>query len=140
MDNCKSEIETFLDQQKESEQSKQMMKKMRKSGSFLSMDNLGGGDDDNSVSEEENTDSAKGTNTRENSDSNTLKFDKESVILHPIFILGQAFAKVTAVGSSTAMIAIRNQKELNIANLGDSGFVLIRFRNGEAYTAARSKE
>jgi len=72
------------------------------------MDNLGGGDDDNSVSEEENTDSAKGTNTRENSDSNTLKFDKESVILHPIFILGQAFAKVTAVGSSTAMIAIRN--------------------------------
>ena len=38
------------------------------------------------------------------------------------------------------MVAIRNQREINIANLGDSGFVLIRFRNNEAYTAARSKE
>ena len=38
------------------------------------------------------------------------------------------------------MVGIRNGKEVNIANLGDSGFVLIRFRNGEAYTAARSKE
>jgi serine/threonine protein phosphatase PrpC len=47
---------------------------------------------------------------------------------------------VTAVGSSTACVAIRNNKEMSIANLGDSGFVLIRFRNGEAYTAARSKE
>lgn len=38
------------------------------------------------------------------------------------------------------MVAIRNQKEINISNLGDSGFIIIRFRNGEAYTAARSKE
>jgi hypothetical protein len=38
------------------------------------------------------------------------------------------------------MVAIRNQKEISIANLGDSGFLLIRFRNGEAYTAAKSKE
>lgn len=45
-----------------------------------------------------------------------------------------------AVGSATAMIAIRNQKEISIANLGDSGFLLIRFRNGEAYIAGRSKE
>jgi serine/threonine protein phosphatase PrpC len=37
-------------------------------------------------------------------------------------------------------VAIRNQKDISIANLGDSGFVLIRFRNGEAYTFARSKE
>jgi hypothetical protein len=38
------------------------------------------------------------------------------------------------------MVAIRNQSQLEIANLGDSGFMLIRFRNGEAYTAAKSKE
>jgi hypothetical protein len=38
------------------------------------------------------------------------------------------------------MVAIRNQGHLSIANLGDSGFMLIRFRNGEAYTAAKSKE
>ena len=66
--------------------------------------------------------------------------DYENVILHPIYILQQAFSKVTDVGSATALVAIRNQKEISIANLGDSGFLLIRFRNGEAYTAARSKE
>ena len=38
------------------------------------------------------------------------------------------------------MVAIRNQGHISIANLGDSGFMLIRFRNGEAYTAAKSKE
>ena len=38
------------------------------------------------------------------------------------------------------MVAIRNQKDICIANLGDSGFILIRFKNGEAYTFARSKE
>ena len=68
------------------------------------------------------------------------KLDNESVTLHPVFILEKAFSKVTAVGSSTVMVAIRNQKEINIANLGDSGFVIIRFRNNEAYTYARSKE
>lgn len=73
-------------------------------------------------------------------DLSSLKFDNESITLHPIYILGQSFQKVQAVGSSTACVAIRNQKELNIANLGDSGFVLIRFRNNEAYCAARSKE
>lgn len=55
-------------------------------------------------------------------------------------MLEKAFAKVTAVGSSTALVAIRNQKTINIANLGDSGFILIRFRNGEAYAAKKSNE
>lgn len=115
------------------------MKKMRKSGSYLSMENLDAGEP--SVSDEEilDDDSPLPKQFKDNT-ANGLKFDKESITLHPIFILGQAFSKVSAVGSSTAMIAIRNQKELNIANLGDSGFVLIRFRNGEAYTAARSRE
>jgi len=34
---------------------------MRKSGSFLSMDNLGGVDEEGSVSEDENNDSVKGS-------------------------------------------------------------------------------
>lgn len=38
------------------------------------------------------------------------------------------------------MVAIRNQRNINIANLGDSGFILIRFRNGEAYAALKSRE
>lgn len=69
-----------------------------------------------------------------------LKLDSENVVLYPTYVLEQAFSKVTAAGSATAMVAIRNQKEISIANLGDSGFLLIRFRNGEAYTAAKSKE
>lgn len=77
---------------------------------------------------------------RMSSSLNELKLDHENVTLHPIYILSQAFAKVSDVGSATALVAIRNQKEISIANLGDSGFLLIRFRNGEAYTAARSKE
>lgn len=66
--------------------------------------------------------------------------DPEAVTLDPTFILNQAFKKVSAVGSSTALVAIRNQKSINIANLGDSGFILVRFRNGEAYGAKRSSE
>jgi hypothetical protein len=29
---------------------------------------------------------------------------------------------------------------MEFANLGDSGFILIRFRNGEAFAALKSKE
>ena len=64
--------------------------------------------------------------------------DPETINLDPTYILNQSFVKVNAVGSSTALVAIRNQKMINIANLGDSGFILIRFRNGEAYAAKRS--
>ena len=62
------------------------------------------------------------------------------VEMDPTFILNRAFVKVNAVGSSTALVAIRNRRSISIANLGDSGFILIRFRNNEAYAAARSKE
>ena len=118
---------------------------MRKSGSYLSMENLDVGDNssvsnegDDATKEDDKTND--NTSCNANNDHTSLKFDNECITLHPIYILGQAFTKVSAVGSSTALVAIRNQKEINIANLGDSGFVLIRFRNGEAYTASRSKE
>jgi hypothetical protein len=43
-----------------------------------------------------------------NGEINGLKLDSENVTLHPIYILSNAFTKVNAVGSSTAMVAIRN--------------------------------
>jgi serine/threonine protein phosphatase PrpC len=38
------------------------------------------------------------------------------------------------------MVAILNGKKLSIANLGDSGFMIIRFKNREAFTFSKSKE
>ena len=42
MDNSKSEIEAFLEQRKDQEQALQINKKLKKSRSYLSMDNMGG--------------------------------------------------------------------------------------------------
>ena len=35
---------------------------------------------------------------------------------------------------------ILNKNELQIANIGDSGFLVIRFKNGEPYCPFKSKE
>jgi serine/threonine protein phosphatase PrpC len=53
--------------------------------------------------------------------------------LFPTYILSKSFKRVNAVGSATAIVAILNKKELSIANIGDSGFILIRFKNGEPF-------
>jgi hypothetical protein len=38
-------------------------------------------------------------------------------------------------------VAIKNGQELRVANIGDSGFLLIRFsKDNEAYCAHKSKE
>ena len=102
------------------------MKKMRRTSSYLSIDNLG---DDEDEDEEE-----------KESDGEKKEINKEDIIINPVLVLERAFEKVKAVGSATALIGIKNKKEINLANLGDSGFLLIRFKNGEAYTAAKSKE
>jgi hypothetical protein len=60
--------------------------------------------------------------------------------LYPTYILKKAFLKVNAVGSATALIAILNKDTLSIANIGDSGFLIIRFRNGEPYCPYKSLE
>lgn len=60
--------------------------------------------------------------------------------IYPLFILEKSFAKVNAVGSATALIAILNKNELAISNIGDSGFLVIRFKNGEPYCPFKSKE
>jgi len=60
--------------------------------------------------------------------------------IYPTYILERAFKKVMAVGSATAMIAILNKNELSVANMGDSGFIVIRYKNGESYCPYKSKE
>ena len=60
--------------------------------------------------------------------------------MFPTYILQQAYNRVNAVGSATALVAILNQNELSIANIGDSGFLVIRFKNGEPYCPHKSKE
>lgn len=51
-----------------------------------------------------------------------------------------AFNNVSAVGSATALIGILNNNELSLSNVGDCGFLLIRFKYGEPYTPQKSKE
>lgn len=81
----------------------QLEKKIKKGGSYLSMDNLDINEEDND-SYDNKIESKKGSKI----DIPDLKLDNESVILHPHYILEQAFSKVTAVGSSTVVIGIRN--------------------------------
>lgn len=60
--------------------------------------------------------------------------------LHPIFVLEQGFSKVKSVGSSTALIGIKNKQELTLANLGDSGFQCYRKKGKHVFIPHRSKE
>ena len=71
-----------------------------------------------------------------------MKIDhaKYETTIYPTYILQQAFNRVFAVGSATALVAILNKNELSIANIGDSGFLLIRFKQGEPYAPEKSKE
>ena len=76
----------------------------------LDYDNDAEEEKDNSISEDDDKDKLKdGKNNKLSTNIEFLpKLDSENVILHPIFILEQAFSKVKAVGSSTALVAIRN--------------------------------
>ena len=68
---------------------------------------------------------------------NTKRFE---VPIYPDYVLQKAFDKIKAVGSATALIAILNKQTLHITNIGDSGFLVIRFKNGEPYCPHKSKE
>ena len=69
-----------------------MNKKIRKTGSFLSMENL----DIQEESEEDIDDNVHTAVYIKNSKKslNSLKLDSESLVLHPVYILEQAFSKV----------------------------------------------
>lgn len=82
----------------------------------------------------------KAAEDREPGQSLRIDLKSHEVPVYPIHILEKAFAKVHAVGSATAMIAILNKNELQITNIGDSGFLIVRFKNGEPYCPYKSKE
>lgn len=65
---------------------------------------------------------------------------KHEVSISPLYILEKAFKKVNAVGSATALVAMLNKNELSVANIGDSGFLIVRFKKGEPYCPHKSKE
>lgn len=60
--------------------------------------------------------------------------------VHALFVLENAFKKVTAVGSSTAVVAVQNGNQLSVCNLGDSGFRVFRREHNTTYLAHRSEE
>lgn len=56
-----------------------------------------------------------------------MKKASSQCVLDPSVILGQAYRQVNAIGSATAVLCAINSAELICANIGDSGFVLVRF-------------
>lgn len=70
----------------------------------------------------------------------SLNFKRYNVDIFPLYIMNKAFKKVNAVGSATAMIGLLNKNELSVCNIGDSGFLVVRFKNGEPYCPYKSKE
>lgn len=48
-------------------------------------------------------------------------------VIDPSVIIAQAYERVSFVGSATALVCVLNERELSCANIGDSGFLLVRF-------------
>ena len=70
----------------------------------------------------------------------TPKVTKPS--MNPTQILANAFRKVKITGSSTACICVLDQQfsELKVANLGDSGFLILRYTNSGLKIIYKSEE
>ena len=79
------------------------MKKIKRRGSYLSMENLDPAADEQSQGSDTEQSMSPEETPMEEPEQST-----DNVTLHPSFILQQAFSRVKAVGSSTAMIGIRN--------------------------------
>lgn len=61
--------------------------------------------------------------------------------LDPQHILAEAHNKTSPIGSATALVGILNYRTLNFANIGDSGFLIIRFKSDdEPYIILKSAE
>lgn len=54
--------------------------------------------------------------------------------------MDNAYYNTKPIGSATALVGILNNRTLNIANIGDSGFLIVRFKNSEPYVMLKSKE
>ena len=112
MDNCKIEIEKIVKEGIESQESKKLLKKMQKTGSYLSLDNLGMDDEEDEDEDEKTKKEEEEKKQKEEEKLEKTKEcsaeDAEKVTIHPIFVLERSFKKVTAVGSATACIGLRN--------------------------------
>jgi hypothetical protein len=98
MTNCNEEIKNYIIEMKKNNKAKKEYSKLKKSSSYLSMENL-------DFKEEESP-----SDGEENLTLGDLApiIKSEQVTIDPTFILNKAFQKITAVGSSTALVAIRN--------------------------------
>jgi protein phosphatase PTC7 len=92
------------------------------------------------ISQEDINDLSAENSDKFNPNQMSLDMKRHNVQIYPLYILEKAFSRVHAVGSATAMIALINHNELSISNIGDSGFLLIRFKNGEPYCPFKSRE
>ena len=89
--------------------------------------------DDNSLNAREESIQSKREETSPRSDSTWKDYDSyiKKLKIEPRYIMKQAFKKVDVHGSSTAWLAILQNKILRIANLGDSTWILIRYSFSE---------
>lgn len=71
------------------------------------MENLDPGVSDHSLSDEEK-DKDSDEDIKKDHQNLALGLSKENIIIHPENVLETSFSKVTAVGSATALIGIRN--------------------------------
>ena len=120
MQYSKEEIENYLNEEKNRGQQKKAYSKMKKSASYLSMENLDLNDEtlneEDGESQDSDTEEKKTKNTLDpgtastatGTNSNTNQLDLENASIEPTYILNRAFQRVSAVGSSTALVAIRN--------------------------------
>ena len=55
-------------------------------------------------------------------------------------MIKKAFKQVDAVGSATVIVGVVKNNTLNIANIGDSCLMVIRFKNNKPYCVLTTKE
>lgn len=66
------------------------------------------------------------------------KISQEQTV-DPITLLSQAYSKIQSFGSSTAVICTSEAGQLSICNLGDSGFMHMKFLAGKPFIVQRSQ-
>ena len=77
-------------------------------------------------SERNQIESESGSETLSDTSFDDIFQNNETI--DPVKILRRAFTHTQAVGSATATVAVQLGNQLKIANLGDSGFLQIRFQ------------
>jgi hypothetical protein len=110
MDYSKEEIDRCLE---EGSKNQKKFSKMKKSASYLSMENLDIEEESAGEENEEESGEEEGSaNGSGKGGDGEKKVDFEKQKVEPTYVLDKAFKRMTAVGSSTALVAIRNKKNI----------------------------